>query len=114
MGVSFVVAAILVQRGLTDFETAKNFFRPNWTALHDPFLMKDMDKAVARILQAIKQKERIMVYGDYDVDGTTSVALVVVLTANNEKVIPYIPDRYTEATGYLIKELTKRKKKRLV
>ena len=114
LGVSFVVAAILVQRGVTDFETAKNFFRPNWAALHDPFLMKDMDKAVTRIQQAIMQKERIMVYGDYDVDGTTSVALVTsYLQQITEKVIPYIPDRYAEGYGISYQGIDKAKEEKI-
>src|SRR6201998_1024883 len=70
-----VSTTLLLQRGVTDFETAKEFFRPDLNLLHDPFLMKDMDKAVARIITAIQNKEKILVYGDYDVDGTTSVAL---------------------------------------
>src|SRR4051812_18837187 len=69
-----VLCSILVQRGIDDFEKAKNFFRPQLTDLHDPFLMKDMEKAVQRILTAFDRKEKILVFGDYDVDGTTSVA----------------------------------------
>ena len=100
--------------GVTDFETAKNFFRPNWAALHDPFLMKDMDKAVTRIQQAIMQKERIMVYGDYDVDGTTSVALVTsYLQQITEKVIPYIPDRYAEGYGISYQGIDKAKEEKI-
>src|ERR1035437_3914924 len=70
-----IAATLLLQRGIKDFTAAKDFFRPNLDLLHDPFLMKDMDKAVARIITAIEKKEKILVYGDYDVDGTTSVAL---------------------------------------
>ncbi|KPL15318.1 MAG: single-stranded-DNA-specific exonuclease RecJ, partial [Bacteroides sp. SM23_62] len=70
------LATLLVQRGITSFEAAKNFFRPQLTQLHDPFLMKDMDMAVERIQSAVQNREKILVYGDYDVDGTTSVALV--------------------------------------
>src|SRR5690606_10768664 len=71
-----VSAALLVQRGIETFEQAKKFFRPSLDDLHDPYLMKDMDKAVARIEQAIANEENILVYGDYDVDGTSSVALM--------------------------------------
>jgi single-stranded-DNA-specific exonuclease len=69
------LAEILVQRGISSFEEAKEFFRPQLAQLHDPFLMKDMDKAISRIDLAIASGEKILVYGDYDVDGTTSVAL---------------------------------------
>lgn len=70
------VAQLLVERGITTVEEAERFFNPSLADLHDPFLMPDMDKAVARLNQAMGRKERIMVYGDYDVDGTTAVALV--------------------------------------
>ena len=76
IGVSFEIASLLVQRGIDDFETAKNFFRPELKDLHDPFLMSGMTAAVNRIKTAIEKHEKIMVYGDYDVDGTTSVSLV--------------------------------------
>ena len=76
LGVSPVIAQLLAQRGITSYEEAKNFFRPDWSQLHDPYLMQDMTVAVNRIIQAIERHERVMVYGDYDVDGTTSVALV--------------------------------------
>ena len=68
------LCGILVNRGFDNFDDAKNYFRPQLNALHDPFLMKDMDKAVQRILTAFNNKEKILVFGDYDVDGTTSVA----------------------------------------
>ncbi len=71
-----VIANLLWQRGVATYDEAKLFFRPQLEHLHDPFLMKDMDKAIARIEKAIKNGEKILVYGDYDVDGTTSVALV--------------------------------------
>src|SRR5690606_4010213 len=71
-----ILSTILIQRGISDYESAKNFFRPDLSCLHDPFLMKDMDKAVARLYKAISTNERILIYGDYDVDGTTAVALV--------------------------------------
>ena len=70
------LATLLVQRGITNYEEAKTFFRPSLSQLHDPFLMKDMDKAVDRVLQAINNGEKLLVYGDYDVDGTTAVAVV--------------------------------------
>src|SRR4030095_16815642 len=72
--ISLVVCNILVQRGIDTFEQSKKYFRPELTDLHDPWLMKDMDKAVERIIRAISSKEKILVFGDYDVDGTTSVA----------------------------------------
>lgn len=100
LGVDPTIARLLLQRGIHNFEEAKVFFRPKLSDLHDPFLMKDMSKAVNRVLQAIENKEKIMVYGDYDVDGTTSVALVFdYLTSFYEPVIPYVPDRYEEGYG---------------
>lgn len=95
-----LVASLLVQRGIETFEDAEKFFRPSLDDLHDPFLMKDMDKAVTRIENAIKNEENIMVYGDYDVDGTTSVALVSsFLKSFYPNVSTYIPDRYDEGYG---------------
>ena len=76
LGVDPVLATLLINRGVKTFEEARSFFRPSLSALHDPFLMKDMDKAVARLEKAISSSEKILVYGDYDVDGTTAVALV--------------------------------------
>lgn len=100
LGVDAVVAQLLAQRGITTFEEAKAFFRPHIGQLHDPFLMKGMDKAVARLQQAIDQKEAVMVYGDYDVDGTTSVSLLThFLRSQVLDVTPYIPDRYAEGYG---------------
>lgn len=97
------LALLLSQRGINDFESAKKFFRPSLNDLHDPFLMKDMQKAVDRIEKAISQKENIMVYGDYDVDGTTAVSLVYLYL---KKIYPnitfYIPDRYKEGYGISI------------
>jgi len=91
---------LLVQRGITNFEEAKAFFRPSIDFLHDPFLMRDMDKAVARLLEAFEKQEKIIVYGDYDVDGATSVS---VFYGFLKKYYPhleyYIPDRYTEGYG---------------
>ena len=71
-----VVAELLLQRNISTFKEAENFFRPNLNELHDPFLMKDMDRAVERINQAIGKGEKILLFGDYDVDGTTAVALM--------------------------------------
>jgi single-stranded-DNA-specific exonuclease len=94
------VATLLLQRGITTYEEAKTFFRPSLDDLHDPFLMKDMDKAVSRIEKAIAANENILVYGDYDVDGTTSVALMSsYLKTRTELVATYIPDRYDEGYG---------------
>ena len=100
IGVPFEIANLLIQRGIEDFDAAKNFFRPELSDLHDPYLMLGMDKAVNRISTAIANHEKIMVYGDYDVDGTTSVALVFsYLTAYYPDCIYYIPDRYEEGYG---------------
>ncbi len=92
---------LLVARGINDYDTAKYFFRPELAHLHDPFLMKDMQKAVDRISEAIEWHERIMVYGDYDVDGTTSVAVVYSFLRKNYKgeLAYYIPHRYREGYG---------------
>ncbi len=98
--VDTIIAYLLVQRGIETFEDAKAFFRPSLEGLHDPFLMKDMDKAVSRIEKAIENDENIMVYGDYDVDGTTSVALLSsFLKSYYPNVSTYIPDRYDEGYG---------------
>ncbi len=91
---------ILVKRGIDTFEKAKEFFRPSKEFLHNPFLMKDMDKAVKRLEKAISENEKILVYGDYDVDGTTSVALVFSFLSEITKNIDfYVPDRFTEGYG---------------
>jgi single-stranded-DNA-specific exonuclease len=95
-----IVATLLLQRGIETYEDAKTFFRPSFEDLHDPYLMKDMDNAVARIEKAISEGENILVYGDYDVDGTTSVALMSsYLKTRTSNVATYIPDRYTEGYG---------------
>ena len=100
LGVDAIIATLLAQRGINSFEEAKVFFRPNIGQLHDPFLMQDMDKAVSRLMHAIEQKERVMVFGDYDVDGTTSVAMLThFLQCQGIEVDPYIPDRYAEGYG---------------
>lgn len=99
-----LVAQLLLQRGISTFEEAKNFFRPQLSDLHDPFLMKDMDIAVARIEKAIADGENILVYGDYDVDGTTAVALMSsYLLSYYPNVATYIPDRYEEGYGVSFK-----------
>jgi len=99
-----IVASLLVQRGIETYEEARTFFRPSLNDLHNPFLMKDMEKAVARIENAISNNENILVYGDYDVDGTTSVALMsTYLKTRTENVATYIPDRYEEGYGVSIK-----------
>ncbi len=91
---------ILLQRGIKTFDEAKKFFRPSLEEIHDPFLMKDMDKAVDRLQLAMNQNEKILIYGDYDVDGTTSVALVYSYLKNfYQNISYYIPDRYTEGYG---------------
>lgn len=94
------ISTLLIQRGVTDFNEAKRFFRPELTHLHDPFLMRDMAPAVERIHTAITQQEKILVFGDYDVDGTTSVALVYsYLRQFYPQCSYYIPDRYSEGYG---------------
>ena len=100
LNVEDFVAQLLVQRGIETFDDAKNFFRPSLDHLHDPYLMKDMDKAVERIEKAIVNNERILVFGDYDVDGTTAVSLVSsYLKSYYLEVATYIPDRYLEGYG---------------
>ncbi|MFZ0599243.1 MAG: single-stranded-DNA-specific exonuclease RecJ [Flavobacterium sp.] len=104
LNVEDFVATLLIQRGIETFEDAKNFFRPKLEHLHDPFLMKDMDKAVARIEMAIENQENIMVFGDYDVDGTTAVSLVSsYLKSHYPNIATYIPDRYAEGYGISFK-----------
>ncbi|SJZ43703.1 single-stranded-DNA-specific exonuclease RecJ [Sediminibacterium ginsengisoli] len=98
--VNRTLCGILVQRGIDDFEKAKAFFRPQLADLHDPWLMKDMDKAVKRVLEAINGGEKILVFGDYDVDGTTSVAsMYQYLHAIYDQLDFYIPHRYREGYG---------------
>ncbi|MDG2108928.1 MAG: single-stranded-DNA-specific exonuclease RecJ [Flavobacteriaceae bacterium] len=97
------IAYLLVQRGITSFDQAKFFFRPVWEDLHSPFLMQDMKKAVERIAHAIEIEESVMIFGDYDVDGTTAVALMTsYLKSHLDHVVPYIPDRYKEGYGISI------------
>jgi single-stranded-DNA-specific exonuclease len=100
LNISEILAEMLVQRSIKDFDTARHFFRPSLDDLHDPFLMKDMDKAVARLNLALKNQEKILIYGDYDVDGTTSVSLIYnYLHPLHSKLGYYVPDRYNEGYG---------------
>ncbi|MFA4851135.1 MAG: single-stranded-DNA-specific exonuclease RecJ [Bacteroidales bacterium] len=106
LSISPLLSNLLVQRGISSFEEAKSFFRPEFSMLHDPFLMKDMDIAVERIKKAISDNEKILVYGDYDVDGTSAVALVysfIKSICNPENLDFYIPDRYLEGYGVSMK-----------
>ena len=104
LNVEAFIATLLVQRGIETYEEARRFFRPALTDLHNPFLMKDMDKAVERIELAIKNQENILVFGDYDVDGTTAVSLVSsYLKSYYPNVATYIPDRYDEGYGISFK-----------
>lgn len=99
-GISPILGKLLLKRGITSAAEAKRFFRPQLNELHDPFLMKDMSAAVERLNQAMGKKERILVYGDYDVDGVTSVALVYKFILQFYSNIDYyIPDRYEEGYG---------------
>ena len=103
LNISPILAGLLVQRGINTFEDARRFFRPDFAFLHDPFLMADMEKATDRLTEAIQNNEKILIYGDYDVDGTTSVSLVykfIQKIYNN--VDFYIPDRYLEGYGISI------------
>jgi single-stranded-DNA-specific exonuclease len=100
LGISQISAQLLVQRGIDSLEKGTKFFHPELKDLHDPYLMKDMDKAVARLNSALRDNERILVYGDYDVDGTTAVALVFkFLLQYTSNIGYYIPDRYGEGYG---------------
>ncbi|MFP4447715.1 MAG: single-stranded-DNA-specific exonuclease RecJ [Bacteroidales bacterium] len=100
LNIDELLANLLIQRGIKTFEQARNFFRPDLDKLYDPFLMKDMNLAVERIEEALQKKQKILVYGDYDVDGTTSVAMVFsFLKKIDSNVDYYIPDRYKEGYG---------------
>jgi len=104
LGVNAVTAELLLNRGIETYKQAKHFFRPNLDHLHDPFLMKDMEKAISRIEQAIGNKEKILIYGDYDVDGTTAVSVVYSFFRDFHSGLEYyIPDRYLEGYGISIK-----------
>ncbi len=99
-----IIATLLIQRSITNFEEAKTFFRPSLSDLHNPYLMKDMDKAVSRIEKAIENRENILIFGDYDVDGTTAVSLVSsYLKSYYPNIATYIPDRYDEGYGISFK-----------
>jgi len=100
LNVDEIIATLLIQRGITTYDQAKTFFRPTLDDLHNPYLMKDMDKAVSRIEKAILNGENILVFGDYDVDGTTAVSLVSsYLKSYYPNIATYIPDRYDEGYG---------------
>lgn len=94
-----IVAELLLQRGIDNFEDAERFFRPKLSELHDPFLMQDMERAVERLQEAIDQQQRVLLFGDYDVDGTTAVAVLYTFLKDTLPVEFYIPDRYTEGYG---------------
>lgn len=108
LGIRDVFIKLLLQRGIETFDEAKKFFRPTADQLHNPFLMKDMDKAVQRIQRAIENDEKILIYGDYDVDGTTSVAATYSFFRDKlayKNIAFYIPDRYTEGYGISFKSI---------
>ena len=108
VGVDKLIATLLVQRGIHTFNEAKRFFRPQLSDLYDPFLMKDMDKAVDRLTNAIDNKEKILIFGDYDVDGTTATALMIrYLKKKGANVDFYIPDRYLEGYGLSVQGIDK-------
>ena len=100
LSIGRIAAQLLVQRGITNVKEAQVFLRPHLDDLYDPYLMKDMDRAVDRIQKAINGKEKILLYGDYDVDGITSVAnLYLFLERFTDNIDYYIPDRYSEKSG---------------
>lgn len=100
LNINKILCSILLQRGIKTFEEARHFFRPELSQLHDPFIMKDMNIAVQRIEQVIAANEKILVYGDYDVDGTTAVSTVFAFFKKiYDHIDFYIPDRYTEGYG---------------
>ena len=100
LNISSAAARMLVVRDIQSAEEARQFIRPSLDKLHDPFLMKDMDKAVERLHQALTQGEKILIYGDYDVDGTTAVAVMYrFLSPLASRIDYYIPDRYNEGYG---------------
>lgn len=106
LNVNMVIARLLVQRGIMTFNDAKSFFRPRLSDLHDPFLMKNMEQAVIRLETAIANQEKVLVYGDYDVDGTTSVAMMYTfLKSRINQIEYYIPDRYSEGYGISYKSI---------
>ena len=110
--ISPVAGRLLAGRGIRTAAEARAYIRPTLDSLHDPFLMKDMGAAVDRLCRALDEQERIMVYGDYDVDGTTAVALMYsFLRTRSENLIYYIPDRYTEGYGISTKGIDTAKEK---
>ena len=113
LNIPLVIAKLLVQRGVSDYNEAKKFFRPTVADFIDPFLMLGMDKAVGRIIWAIDKNEQILVYGDYDVDGTCSVTLMYLfLKELGAKVSYYQPDRYKEGYGISMRGIDQAKKKK--
>ena len=112
IGVSRGISIILAQRGINNYERAKSFFRPKFNNLHDPFLMKDMEFATDRINRAINNEEKILIYGDYDVDGVTSTALLTTfLRQKTNNIFPYIPNRETEGYGVSVNGINEAIKK---
>src|SRR5699024_2400315 len=102
LGISNILARLLVLRGISTFQQSKDFFRPSSNQIHSPSLLKDMDLALSRIMRAIETEEKILIYGDYDVDGTTAVALLYQFIRNElgyKLLSYYIPDRYNEGYG---------------
>ena len=105
LNVDSALANLLAQRNIKTFEEARSFFRPQLENIHDPYLMKDMDKAVERLNRAIENGEKILIYGDYDVDGTTAVSLVYSFIRKIYNNLDfYIPDRYIEGYGISYRE----------
>jgi len=114
IGISRNTSIILAQRGINNYHSAKSFFRPKFNNLHDPFLMKDMKSATDRIKEAINNKEKILIYGDYDVDGVASTALLTnFLRQKSNNIFPYIPDRETEGYGVSVNGIKKAIKKQV-
>ena len=114
IGISRNSSIILAQRGINNYHSAKSFFRPKFNNLHDPFLMKDMKFAIDRIKEAINNKEKILIYGDYDVDGVASTALLTnFLRQKSNNIFPYIPDRETEGYGVSVNGIKKAIKKQV-
>ena len=114
IGISRNTSIILAQRGINNYHSAKSFFRPKFNNLYDPFLMKDMKSATDRIKEAINNKEKILIYGDYDVDGVASTALLTnFLRQKTNNIFPYIPDRETEGYGVSVNGIQKAIKKQV-
>ena len=100
LNITKLLASLLMGRGINSYDKAHKFFRPGLTMLHDPFLMQDMSKAIHRIEQAIENKEKVLIYGDYDVDGTSAVSLVYSFFLKvHPEIQYYIPNRYKEGYG---------------